>query len=106
LSDYWDTLRYTEDEEGAMGSRWKMGTSWIGPMWDWMEGLSTGEICAKYEIYEGNLTRSVMKLYNMLEEWRCMATFCEHADVLEKFRDAHMMLLTKAVIQDSLYLHT
>jgi superfamily II RNA helicase len=106
LSDYWDTLRYTEDEEGAMGSRWKMGTSWIGPMWDWMEGLSTGEICAKYEVYEGNLTRSVMKLYNMLEEWRCMATFCEHADVLEKFRDAHMMLLTKAVIQDSLYLHT
>jgi hypothetical protein len=41
-----------------------------------------------------------------LEEWRCMATFCEHADILEKFREAHTMLLTKAMIQDSLYLHT
>ena len=106
LSDIWDKLCYNEEEEGSTVSKWKMGTTWIGPMWDWMEGLSTGEICAKYDIYEGNLTRSVMKLYNMLEEWRCMAIFCEHAEVLEKFRDSHMMLLTKAVIQDSLYLHT
>jgi superfamily II RNA helicase len=106
LSDLWDKLCYNEEEEGSTVSKWKMGTTWIGPMWDWMEGVSTGEICAKYDIYEGNLTRSVMKLYNMLEEWRCMATFCEHAEVLEKFRDSHTMLLTKAVIQDSLYLHT
>lgn len=106
LNDLWDKLCITEDNNGSSISRWKMSTSWIGPMWDWMDGLSTGEICAKYDIYEGNLTRSVMKLYNMLEEWRCMATFCEHADVLEKFREAHTMLLTKAVIQDSLYLHT
>jgi len=106
LNDRWEKLCYTEEEHGSSISKWKMGSGWIGPMWDWMEGFSTGEICAKYEIYEGNLTRSVMKLYNMLEEWRSMATFCEHADVLEKFRDAHMILLTKAVIQDSLYLNT
>jgi superfamily II RNA helicase len=106
INECWENLRYEEHAQGSSSSKWKMGTSWIGPMWDWMEGMSTGEICMKYEIYEGNLTRSVMKLYNMLEEWRSMATFCEHADVLEKFRDAHTMLLTKAVIQDSLYLNT
>jgi len=105
LSDLWDKLRFTEDEAGATKSKWKMGTSWIGPLWDWMQGFSIGEICAKYQIYEGNLTRSVMKLNNMLEEWRSMATFCEHAEVLEKFRESHTMLLTKAVIQDSLYLN-
>jgi len=106
INDCWENLKYEEHAQGSSTSKWKMGTSWIGPMWDWMEGMSAGEICMKYEIYEGNLTRSVMKLYNMLEEWRSMATFCEHADVLEKFRDAHTMLLTKAVIQDSLYLNT
>ena len=106
INDCWQHLRDEEHAQGSTSSKWKMGTCWIGPMWDWMEGMSTGEICMKYEIYEGNLTRSVMKLYNMLEEWRSMATFCEHADVLEKFREAHTMLLTKAVIQDSLYLHT
>ena len=106
LNDRWEKLCYTEEEHGSTISKWKMGSGWIGPMWDWMEGFSTGEICAKYDIYEGNLTRSVMKLYNMLEEWRSMATFCEHADVLEKFREAHTLILTKAVIQDSLYLNT
>jgi len=83
-----------------------LGTTWIGPMWDWMEGMTTGEICAKYGVYEGNLTRSVMKLYNMLEEWRSMATFCEHAEILDKFRDAHTLILTPAIVQDSLYLNT
>lgn len=106
LNDYWDKLQFIEDEAAATRSKWKMGTAWIGPLWDWMEGFSIGEICAKYEIYEGNLTRSVMKLYNMLEEWRCMATFCEHAEVLKKFREAHSLLLNKSMIQDSLYLHT
>jgi superfamily II RNA helicase len=106
LSDIWEKICYVEDENGSTPSPWKMSTSWIGPLWDWMEGQSLGEICAKYDIYEGNMMRSVMKLYNMLEEWRCMATFCEHSDILEKFRDAHTLLLRKAVIQDSLYLHT
>jgi superfamily II RNA helicase len=106
LSDIWEKIQYVEDENGSTLSPWKMSTSWIGPLWDWMEGQSLGEICAKYDIYEGNMMRSVMKLYNMLEEWRCMATFCEHSDILEKFRDAHTLLLRKAVIQDSLYLHT
>jgi superfamily II RNA helicase len=106
LSDIWEDIRAVEKDTGSILYPWKMSTSWIGPLWDWMEGYTLGEICAKYDIYEGNLTRSVMKLNNMLEEWRCMATFCEHADVLEKFREAHNLLLNKSVIQDSLYLHT
>ena len=106
LGDIWEKIQYVEDEQGSTLSPWKMSTSWIGPLWDWMEGGSLGEICARYGVYEGNMMRSVMKLYNMLEEWRCMATFCEHSDVLEKFRESHMLVLRKAVIQDSLYLHT
>jgi superfamily II RNA helicase len=106
LGDIWDKIQYVEDEQGSPLSPWRMSTSWIGPLWDWIEGGSLGEICARYGVYEGNMMRSIMKLYNMLEEWRCMATFCEHSDVLEKFREAHMLLLRKAVIQDSLYLHT
>jgi superfamily II RNA helicase len=106
LERFGDVLRYTENEEGVASSKMNLGTTWIGPMWDWMEGMTTGEICAKYGVYEGNLTRSVMKLYNMLEEWRSMATFCEHAEILDKFRDAHTLILTPAIVQDSLYLNT
>jgi hypothetical protein len=51
------------------------------------------------------MIRSVLKLQNILDEWRSMATFCEHIDTLDKFRDAHTLILRDAVIQDSLYLH-
>jgi superfamily II RNA helicase len=70
-----------------------------------MEGDSVATICAEYGIYEGNLIRSVLKLQNMLDEWKSMATFCEHTDVLDRFNTASELILREAVIQDSLYLH-
>jgi superfamily II RNA helicase len=105
LTDLWDSLRKVEGQQKTVISKWSMGTSWIGPMWDWMNGESVATICADYGIYEGNLIRSVLKLQNMLDEWRSMATFCQHTDILDRFRDAHHLLIREAVIQDSLYLH-
>jgi superfamily II RNA helicase len=105
LTDLWDSLRKVEGEQGSAQSKWKMSTSWIGPMWDWMNGDAVATICQTYGLYEGNLIRSVLKLQNMLDEWRSMAAFCEHTDVMDKFRDAHHLLVREAVIQDSLYLH-
>uniref|UniRef100_A0A6C0DIN9 Helicase n=1 Tax=viral metagenome TaxID=1070528 RepID=A0A6C0DIN9_9ZZZZ len=105
LSDLWDSLRKIELEQHSIQSKWKMSTAWIGPMWDWINGNSVASICATYGIYEGNLIRSVLKLQNILDEWRSMAAFCEHTDMMDKFRDAHHLLLREAVIQDSLYLH-
>jgi superfamily II RNA helicase len=105
INDIWDKLRTLERAEKSVVSPWKMDITWIDPLWDWMKGDPVGTICSNYEIYEGNLIRSVLKLQNMLDEWRSMATFCEHTDVLDKFKDAHTLLLREAVIQDSLYLH-
>jgi superfamily II RNA helicase len=105
LTDLWDNLRKVEGEQGSAQSKWNMSTSWIGPMWDWINGDAVATICQTYGIYEGNLIRSVLKLQNMLDEWRSMAAFCEHTDIMDKFRDAHHLLLREAVIQDSLYLH-
>jgi hypothetical protein len=105
LTDLWDNLRKVEGEQGSAQSKWNMSTSWIGPMWDWINGDAVATICQTYGIYEGNLIRSVLKLQNMLDEWKSMAAFCEHTDIMDKFRDAHHLLLREAVIQDSLYLH-
>ena len=105
LTDLWDNLRKVEQQQGSSQSKWKMSTAWIGPMWDWMNGDAVATICQNYGLYEGNLIRSVLKLQNMLDEWRSMAAFCEHTDVMDKFREAHHLLLREAVIQDSLYLH-
>lgn len=105
LNELWNDLRRSERECGAKASEWKLGTFWIGPISRWMEGDSVATICAQYGIYEGNLIRSVLKLQGMLEEWRSMAEYCGHVDVLDKFRHTHELLLREAVIQDSLYLH-
>ena len=105
LTELWDKLRKVEVEQHSSQSKWKMSTAWIGPMWDWINGDAVATICQTYGIYEGNLIRSVLKLQNMLDEWRSMSAFCEHTDIMDKFRDAHHLLVREAVIQDSLYLH-
>ena len=105
LDDLWNKIRNIEIDNKSSQSKWKMSTAWIGPMWDWMNGDAVATICQNYGIYEGNLIRSVLKLQNMLDEWRSMAAFCEHTDMMDKFRDSHNLLIREAVIQDSLYLH-
>jgi superfamily II RNA helicase len=105
LNDIWRSLGQIENTQKSLESPWKLSTSWIGPIWDWMAGDSVATICGNYGVYEGNLIRSVLKLQNMLDEWRSMAAFCEHTDMMDKFRDAHTLLIREAVIQDSLYLH-
>ena len=105
LSDLWNDLRQNEKANKAKATEWKLCTFWIGPMWRWMEGDAVATICQEHGVYEGNLIRSVLKLQNMLDEWRAMATYCQHTDVLDKFEKAHELLLREAVIQDSLYLH-
>jgi len=105
MSDIWDSVRRAENQNKSSESSWKMGTTWVAPLWDWMNGESVARICANYQVYEGNLIRSVLKLQNMLDEWRSMASFCEHTDVLDKLKDANQLLVREAVIQDSLYLH-
>ena len=105
MDDLWNKIRNMEIDQKSAQSKWKMSTAWIGPMWDWMNGDAVATICQNYGLYEGNLIRSVLKLQNMLDEWRSMAAFCEHTDIMDKFRDAHNLLIREAVIQDSLYLH-
>ena len=105
IDDIWQNLCSVEMEHKGRQSEWKLGTSWIDPMREWIEGVPVGTICETYDIYEGNLIRAVLKLHGLLEEWRTMALYSEHVELLDSLRDTHMLLLRESVIQDSLYLH-
>ena len=105
LNDYWHSLTLTESKFAVTSTPWDLGTFWIEPLQQWMNGEPVASICSTFGIYEGNLIRSVMKLNNMLEEWRCMAKFCEHSEMLNKFNGVEKLLIREVVIQDSLYLH-
>jgi len=105
MNDFWNDLTRIEKEKKSHYTEWSLGTFWIEPLWRWMEGESVATLCTDYGLYEGNLIRSVLKLQNMLEEWRSMATYCQHTEVLTRLEGADSLIIREAVIQDSLYLH-
>ena len=105
IGDVWNNVRVSENKMGAKASEWNLSTFWMEIMNSWMDGQAISVLCEQYGVYEGNLIRSVLKLQNMLDEWRSMATFCQHTDMIKKLEETHLLLVRDAVIQDSLYLH-
>jgi len=45
-----------------------------------------------------------MKIANLLEEWRSLASYCEHAEMLEKMRGFEQVILRDVAVCSSLYL--
>jgi superfamily II RNA helicase len=85
-------------------SFWDLNTVWVEPIWRWLGGATAQELSADYEFYEGNLMRTLMKLVNILEEWRSLATLDSDVEMLEKMREYEERLLNGIAICDSLYL--
>jgi superfamily II RNA helicase len=73
-------------------------------VWRWLHGATVQEICADYEIYEGNLMRLLSKAANILEEWRSLATLSKDTEMLEKMRGLETKLARDLAAGDSLYL--
>jgi superfamily II RNA helicase len=48
--------------------QWTINESWYNIVYDWIDGCSVSEITSKYDIYEGNLTRVMLHLVNLLIE--------------------------------------
>lgn len=83
---------------------WDLNTFWVEPVWRWLNGATTQELSADYEFYEGNLLRTLMKLVNILEEWRSLASLKQDVHMLNKMRGYEDRLLSGIAICDSLYL--
>jgi superfamily II RNA helicase len=83
---------------------WSLNTTWIEPVWRWLQGASAQELCADYEFYEGNLMRTLMKMVNIVEEWRSLATLASDTEMLETMRGVEQRLLNGIAVCDSLYL--
>jgi len=111
-----EALRFVEAKaqenqaaEARVGARakdgyWALSTTWIEPVWRWLGGATLQELCQDYETYEGNMIRIFMKIANLLEEWRSLANYCEHAEMLEKLRDFEQVILRDVAVCSSLYI--
>jgi superfamily II RNA helicase len=111
-----DALRFVEGQahegqaiEARVGGRtkegyWTISTTWVEPVWRWLGGATLQELCQDYETYEGNMIRIFMKVANLLEEWRSLAAYCEHAEMLEKLRGFEQVILRDVAVCTSLYI--
>lgn len=100
-------LRSVEDKERCYSpeSYWALTTTWIEPIWRWLEGESASQICTDYGLFEGNFVRAVLRMANVVDEWTAVATFLEDVTLLEKLQGVRQILVREFLIPDSLYLH-
>jgi superfamily II RNA helicase len=98
-------LMEIERKVGAIspGDYWDLSTGWIEVMMVWFRGDPVGKICQDYGIYEGNLMRTVLRIANIVEEVRNMATYFEHLDFVAKLGETEKHLMREFII-DSLYI--
>ncbi len=81
---------------------WRLSTQYVNIAYDWINGKSAADICESYNIFEGNLTRLIMKLYNLQEELNSLATITNDVTTLDALRSLN--LVQGIAIPDSLYL--
>ena len=84
---------------------WCLNYEYVSLLQDLFKGESVGTICQNYEIMEGNLTRFLLKLLNIVDELKNIATLNNDTRLLEKLEEVRAYDFYKIAIPDSLYLH-
>lgn len=88
----------------ADNGHWNICLSWVEPVWRWLNGESSAQLCSDYGIYEGNLLRTVLRVANIADEWISLATYCAHTDMVSKMTEVKERLVRGIAVTDSLYL--
>jgi len=86
-------------------SYWTLCTTWVEPVWRWLQGDHASAICTDYGLFEGNFVRSVLRITNIVEEWISMGSYMADVELLEKLDAARVNLVRDFLRPDSLYLH-
>jgi superfamily II RNA helicase len=96
-----------EHQEGIYSpdSYWTLCTTWVEPVWRWLQGDHASAICTDHGLFEGNFVRSVLRVTNIVEEWVSMGTYMADVELLEKLEAARANLVRDFLKPDSLYLH-
>lgn len=83
---------------------WEVHTYWPEVFYKWMHGEELCVLCSEYGIYEGNMTKALLKVSNIADEYINMATIMHDIETLEKLRDIRQDIIRGIVVPDSLYL--
>jgi len=90
---------------GKDSNFWDLSTTWVEPIWRWVNKENASAICMDYGFFEGNFVRAVLRLANLVDEWIAVSTLVEDIDMLKKLEDIRPLLVRDFLVPDSLYLH-
>lgn len=102
---YCKKIENSERKYSISFNEWKMNYEYIDILSDLLKGKSVGEVCFNYSIMEGNLTRFLLKLLNVVEELKNVAMLRNDVSLLEKLENVRAYDFYKIANPDSLYLH-
>ena len=103
IADDFGSYEYNSGIE--IESDWKLYLSFIGPAYEWAKGCTIFEIYQKYpEVYEGTFIRNILRLYNMVENIRGIATMCDQPQILKCLENIDSLLVRDQVTTESLYI--
>ena len=102
---YCKKIENTERKYSISFKDWKLNYENIEILTDLFKGKTVGEVCFNYSIMEGNLTRFLLKLLNIVEELKNVAMLNSDVNLLEKLENVRAYDFYKIANPDSLYLH-
>ena len=100
--------RAAESEAGVTtGNKWEywdLNYKFVEIVWRYMQGDEIAALCAEYELFEGNLIRILLKMGNILQEWKVLATMAKDVEQLTLLADSEQLLSVGTMGTESLYL--
>ena len=105
--DTWGQEGNATDKKAGVESPdgyWSLTTLWVQIGTEWCEGVDAAHLSSKYEIYEGNLMKGLLKLNSIVQEWVTIATLRADVDMLNTMKDAQTTILRDIAQPESLYL--
>ena len=99
------TVENAERKYSISFNEWKLNYEFIDMLNSLFKDESVGTVCETYSIMEGNLTRFLLKLLNIVEELKNIAMLNNDVSLLEKLENVQAYEFYKIANPDSLYLH-
>ena len=102
---YCKKIENTERKYSISFKEYRLNYEYLDILNDLFKGVSIGEVCFNYSIMEGNLTRFLLKLLNVVEELKNIAMLNNDVKLLENLENVQAYEFYKIAIPESLYLH-
>ena len=83
---------------------WCTAPFWMEIVDHWLQGKTAAEICGRFGLMEGNLIKGLLKVNNIVREWKALATVRADVDMLARLDGVESKLLHGIAVPESLYM--